>query len=465
MDDDRYKEVDREAQNLPKEVLLLIEYDDKDSDPKDLGNKIHNKMVELVTHLKSISPHTDEKEFVEITKDLTILCKYFDFSSVSIEFPSFLENVLNLTNMNYRGEYYNHVFILLATIAIKSPSCVKGLIENGFFKLLNAVANGVFTPEMKGKAYDVCSALCADSKQIRDQLLFIITMKSLYYSCLGESNSIILQSIMKLTQIYSLFPLDPEEVKFAFSIFKICFLNDGTKEISLNARRYAIRGIYLLISGKYISYKEFFDYPCLISNFFGSDPIVTEYLCYIFGDYVDSKHPLPIPIEKVVDQLLDRTSPPKLISAIARCVGLLVLNASSLFEGHDDNIELFIQICSIFNEASYSVKEELGFAIIAFTTILPRDVLLSLMMGSCSTTFETIFTLKNEQTLEQAVYILEEMMELAYAKKQENKFNKFLQESEIISILEDIDDNNDNQKLNSGISRFFETKGNLENPL
>ena len=57
------------------------------------------------------------------------------------------------------------------------------------------------------------------------------------------------------------------------------------------------------------------------------------------------------------------------------------------------------------------------------------------------------------------------MMELAYAKKQENKFNKFLQESEIISILEDIDDNNDNQKLNSGISRFFETKGNLENPL
>ena len=444
MDDDIYKE-EETGQILPYEVELLIQNNDKDNLDISLTNKVKNKMAEFISYLKVISPFNNPEEFIKAVDNLTLLCKYFDYSIISQEYPDFLINLLDITSIDNYGAHYNKVFYLLAEIAMKSPTSAKDLIQYGYLNLLYTIINNVFPPEMKAKAYDVCYTLCCESKNLRDQVLLKFPMRSLYFSALGESNSIILQSIMKLTQSCALYPLDIAEVEYAFNIFKFCFINDGTKDISINARRYALKGIYLLISGKMNSYKEFFNYLDVISNFYGTDPIVSEFISYIVGDLINPKIPLTISLDALADTLFDDNSSPKLISAVSRCIGLIVLNNSSVVEEYD-NIEFFIKLCDLFDTVAFSAKNELGFAIIALTTVLPRDVVLSLMIGDCSITFSHIFQLKDPQVLLQAVLLLKEMMQLAYTKGKENDFHAFMEENEINKILEEIDDDIDTEK-------------------
>ena len=435
-----YKEGE-ESKNIAPEVINLITGKDGSSISLEKGKEKVIKYIELVLNNP---PFHNADEFCIAADNLAILAKYIDIGSIiDNNYIMFYDKILACLQKNTPGKHYLHAFNLLANISIKSPQASKSLISFGFLNLVKEIITQSFPVSSRVKAYEVLSAISFRSDNDRNSVLNVFPMRTLYYSSLVENSGSLFESMMKLACVCTKYALDIKEVDFAFKTLKFAFVNDGKKEVTLKAKRYAIRGIYFLVGGK-ISYKEYFDYHKSIVSFFASDPVITEYICYIEGEYASSKQMPLVPMAALADIIEEDNSPPLLISAAARCIGLVILNLPQSVEDMD-NIDFLQRMCAVFSRSQFSAKEELGFAIIAITSVIGQDDMLEITMDEFSEYLHEIFILKNKHTLKLAASFLNQMYQTASWKGKTGEFEEFLEKSEIFSAIQDIANDNDKE--------------------
>jgi len=355
------------------------------------GNEYEECRKKLVDTLESISYNNSENNKTPI-EIITILARSIDFfQAIGSDLEKFIQYLFCLTRT--KCMYINSVLECINSLCNQPFSVIVTLMNNGFLNLAFSLFSFSYPPNVLSDTLSSLSRVAETCIEYRNSIIDLFSLpmiNRLMTVYLSDSRH---EQCVQLICSYCLYPLSEQQTHEAFGLIHKALVTPNPP-----SHEKAIVSLFRALYSNPISADQFNFLPIVMHYF--SD--YTEHICYILGLLTAVPKMPPIIDIHIIALQISPNNNPKVVQAASWTLSQFAHNQPQFYQ--QTNIpKLITSLCDCYTPATYSVKEEIAYAIASLSTLLNEIEIVELSRNNILEVFCTLLTSTNTDTLSMVI--------------------------------------------------------------